>query len=68
VWGTVTVAAGSCLAANVASTTAIVRGTGALAWLTELGLPARLVRTAPAGRAPAVRTLGGWPGAEEVPA
>ena len=67
VWGTVTVAAPSCLEANVASTTAIVRGAGALAWLTELGLPARLVRAVPAGRVPDVRTLGGWP-AEEVSA
>jgi thiamine biosynthesis lipoprotein ApbE len=61
VWGTVTVAAPSCLEANVASTTAIVRGSGAIAWLTELGLPSRLVRAAPAGRVPDVRTLGGWP-------
>ena len=65
VWGTVTVAADSCLAANVASTTAIVRGAGAIAWLTELGLPARLVRVVPAGRVPDVRTLGGWPVEEE---
>jgi thiamine biosynthesis lipoprotein len=73
VWGTVTVAAPSCLQANVASTTAIVRGAGAIAWLNELGLPARLVRAVPAGRVPDVRALGGWPvengwPVEEVPA
>ncbi len=67
VWGTVTVAAPTCLEADVASTTAIVRGAGAIAWLTELGLPARLVRAVPAGRVPDVRTLGGWP-VEEEPA
>ena len=51
-----TVAAWRCLDANVATTTAIVRGTRAGQWLGELGLPARLVaedRT--------VVTLNGWP-------
>jgi thiamine biosynthesis lipoprotein len=40
----VTVAAGSCVDANTASTAAIVLGEGAPAWLAELRLPARLVR------------------------
>lgn len=55
-WRTVTVAAGSALAANVASTTAIIRGAGAQAWLARLGLPARLVH-----RDGWVRLLPGWP-------
>jgi thiamine biosynthesis lipoprotein len=42
-WRTVTVAAPSCLEANVASTAAIVRGESALAQLVSRGLPARLV-------------------------
>jgi thiamine biosynthesis lipoprotein ApbE len=44
VWRTATVAASSCVAANAASTTAVVRGEGAPAWLERAGLPARLVR------------------------
>jgi thiamine biosynthesis lipoprotein len=40
---TASVAAASCLDANIASTTAIVRGSRALGWLGELRLPARLV-------------------------
>jgi thiamine biosynthesis lipoprotein len=44
VWRTVSVAAGSCLDANAASTAAIVRGGGAPAWLGLLRLPSRLVR------------------------
>jgi FAD:protein FMN transferase len=43
VWQTVSVAAGSCVDANTASTAAIVRGRASLAWLEEAGLPARLV-------------------------
>lgn len=43
VWRTVSVAGGSCLDANIASTAAIVRGGRAAAWLRSLGLPARLV-------------------------
>ena len=42
-WRTVTVAARSCVDANVAATAAIVLGDDAPAWLTERGLPARLV-------------------------
>ncbi len=56
VWRTVSVAAASCVDANTAGTTAIVRGDAALAWLRELALPARLVRTDGT-----VVTLGGWP-------
>ena len=55
-WRTVSVAAASCTDANIASTAAIIRGRAAPAWLTGLGLPARLVDEA--GR---VRTVGGWP-------
>jgi thiamine biosynthesis lipoprotein ApbE len=55
-WRTVAVAAGSCADANVAATAAIVRGEGALAWLSRMGLPARLI-----ARDGAVRTVGGWP-------
>ncbi len=42
-WRTVSVTAGSCLDANIASTAAIVRGDRAPAWLHSLGLPSRLV-------------------------
>lgn len=44
VWRTVSVTAASCLDANIASTAAIVRGEPALAWLSSLALPSRLVR------------------------
>jgi thiamine biosynthesis lipoprotein len=50
------VAAASCTDANIASTAAIIRGHAALAWLTGLGLPARLV-----SEAGQVHTIGGWP-------
>jgi thiamine biosynthesis lipoprotein len=50
------VAAASCVDANSASTAAIVRGERAVGWLTELALPARLVRHD--GR---VVTVAGWP-------
>jgi len=55
-WRTVSVAADSCLAANVASTAAIVLGAEAASWLTGRGLPSRLV----AGDGSVLR-LGGWP-------
>ena len=42
-WRTATVAASSCVDANIASTAAIVKGEAALAWLEERGLAARLV-------------------------
>jgi FAD:protein FMN transferase len=56
IWRTVSVAAPSCVEANVASTAAIVRGERALAWLEGAGLPARLVR-----RDGSTVTTGGWP-------
>lgn len=43
-WRTVSVAARSCVDANIASTAAIVRGERAVAWLERLSLPSRLVR------------------------
>ena len=56
VWRTVSVAAADCVHANTASTAAIVRGEGAVAWLEATGLPARLVR--PDGT---TATTCGWP-------
>jgi thiamine biosynthesis lipoprotein ApbE len=56
VWRTVSVAAGTCTDANIASTAAIIRGEYAPAWLASLGLAARLV-----AESGAVLTLGGWP-------
>jgi thiamine biosynthesis lipoprotein len=56
VWRTVSVAAASCLDANTASTAAIVRGSGTLAWLDSLGLPSRLVALDGT-----VRHVAGWP-------
>jgi thiamine biosynthesis lipoprotein len=55
-WRTVTCVAGSCLHANIAATAAIVRGAGAVDWLNQLGVAARVVST----RAGVVRTRG-WP-------
>jgi thiamine biosynthesis lipoprotein len=56
VWRSVSVAAGSCLAANTISTAAIVRGHRAPDWVAELGVPARFVE-----RDGAVHTTSGWP-------
>jgi FAD:protein FMN transferase len=56
VWRSVTAAAPTCVAANTATTAALVRGHAAPAWLRELRLPARLVRAD--GE---VLTMGGWP-------
>ena len=56
VWRTVSVAAGSCLAANTASTAAVVWGADAPARLAAAGVAARLVGVD--GR---VVTTGGWP-------
>jgi thiamine biosynthesis lipoprotein len=42
-WRTVSVAADSCVGANVASTAAILKGAAALPWLQGLGVAARLV-------------------------
>jgi thiamine biosynthesis lipoprotein len=55
-WRTVSVAAGSALDANIASTAAIIRGRSATGWLSLLGLPARLVAVDGS-----VTTLAGWP-------
>jgi thiamine biosynthesis lipoprotein len=55
-WRTVSVAAGSCVDANIASCASILMGPSAPAWLEERKLPARLVD--PAG---AVTVVGGWP-------
>jgi thiamine biosynthesis lipoprotein len=56
VWRTVSVAAASCVDANIASTAAIIKGEAAPAWLEGLGLPARLVL--PEG---SVVRVGAWP-------
>jgi thiamine biosynthesis lipoprotein len=55
-WRTVTVHAASALAANTASTAAIVRGADAPQWLAARGLAARLVATDGT-----VALVGGWP-------
>jgi thiamine biosynthesis lipoprotein len=60
---TVSVAAASCLDANIASTAAIVRGEPAIGWLLNLRLPSRLV-----GMDGSVCHLAGWPrDGEELP-
>jgi len=56
VWRTVSATGPTCVAANAASTAAIVLGAGAPQWLRRHGFPARLV--AHDGR---VLHLGGWP-------
>lgn len=55
-WRTVTVAARSCVEANVASTASVVLGEAAPDWLSRSGLPGRLVRMAGI-----VVCAGGWP-------
>jgi thiamine biosynthesis lipoprotein len=55
-WRTVSVAAGSALDANIASTAAIIRGKRATGWLSGLGLPARLIAIDGS-----VTAVGGWP-------
>jgi thiamine biosynthesis lipoprotein len=55
-WRTVTVTAANCVAANAASTAAIILGAAAPAWLAHRRLPARLV-----ARDGAVTTVAGWP-------
>jgi FAD:protein FMN transferase len=56
VWRTVTVVAASCVDANIATTSAMVRGETAIDWLSGLTLAARLVR--PDGT---VVRIGDWP-------
>ena len=60
VWRTVSVTAGSCVDANIASTAAVIRGREALGWLAKLGLPARLVDSTGV-----VFTVAGWPNDSE---
>ncbi|HEY7147046.1 MAG TPA: FAD:protein FMN transferase [Streptosporangiaceae bacterium] len=55
-WRTASVAAGSCVDANTASTAAIIRGEAAPGWLREAGLPARLVRADGSAE-----LVAGWP-------
>lgn len=55
-WRTITVAAGTCLAANTASTSAIVSGRRGLKELADRRLPARLV-----DQQGDVITINGWP-------
>jgi thiamine biosynthesis lipoprotein len=55
-WRSVTVVAPTCLRANTATTAAMVKGDGALTWLRNTGLPARLV-----SHEGGLVTLGGWP-------
>jgi FAD:protein FMN transferase len=59
-WRTVSVAAGTCTDANIASTAAIIRGSDAPGWLHDLGLPARLVR-----HDGTTVTTAGWPADSE---
>jgi thiamine biosynthesis lipoprotein len=63
VWRTVSVAAGSCLSANAASTASIVLGRDAPEWLCARQLPARLVGVD--GR---VSVVAGWPESQPVAA
>ncbi|HEY5261208.1 MAG TPA: FAD:protein FMN transferase [Solirubrobacteraceae bacterium] len=60
IWRTVSVAAATCVDANIASTAALVRGNSCVARLVESGLPARLV--AQDGR---VLRVAGWPAESE---
>jgi thiamine biosynthesis lipoprotein len=64
-WSAVSVAAGSCLDANIASCAAMLMGAAAPAWLEGLALPSRLV-----GLDGTAITVCGWPadGPEWVPA
>jgi thiamine biosynthesis lipoprotein len=56
VWRTCTVAAASCVDANIGSTAAMILGTAAPSWLEDHGLPARLV-----GGNGTTITVGDWP-------
>ncbi len=62
-WRTVSVAAATCVDANIASTAAIVLGAAATAWLAKAGLPARLVNVAGD-----VELTTGWPADQAVAA
>jgi FAD:protein FMN transferase len=73
-WRTVSVAAETCLDANIASTAALIRADAAPRWLGQVGLPARLVSedgtVCLVGDWPAeggaVRLVGEWPVAGET--
>jgi thiamine biosynthesis lipoprotein len=56
VWTTVTATGPSCVAANAASTAAVVLGHQALRWLAHAGVTARLVAIDGS-----VHRVGGWP-------
>ncbi|WP_349307231.1 FAD:protein FMN transferase [Rhodococcus sp. IEGM 1379] len=60
-WQTVTVAANSCVSANLASTACVVRGFTGARELEIEGLPARLV-----GSSGEIRLLNGWPSDREI--
>ena len=62
-WRTASVAAPCALAANIASTAAIILGQRAESWLTKRGLAARLI-----GQDGQIVTLGGWPADPSVDA
>ena len=55
-WRTVSVAAATCVDANIASTASILRGESAPRWLERLALPARLVALDGS-----ITRTGGWP-------
>jgi thiamine biosynthesis lipoprotein len=61
VWTTVTATGPSCVAANAASTAAVVLGDQALRWLVQAGVSARL--TASDG---SVHRVGSWPESDAV--
>ena len=61
-WRTITVAATTCAEANAAATAAIVAGAEGPSWLTEHGLPARLI-----SHDGQITLTGGWPSAEDEP-
>lgn len=63
VWRTVSATGPTCVAANAASTAAIVLGDNAVVWLRRHGFPARLV-----AKDGAVRHLGGWPDDDDAEA
>ncbi len=60
-WQTVSVAAGCCVDANVASTASIILGSAAPGWLEQRRLPGRLVDAAGA-----VTVVAGWPSRSEA--
>jgi thiamine biosynthesis lipoprotein len=61
-WRTASVAAGSCVDANIAATAAIVLGEEAPAWLARHAMPARLV-----AHSGTILAVAGWPGEEPAP-